>query len=86
MYYRILGHGIDFAAIFIKPAISALIAFGLIYMVQAKLITGSSWPLFFGKALIFSAIYFGLAVFVFRHFDSYDMDLIKGYIPFLRKK
>jgi O-antigen/teichoic acid export membrane protein len=80
IYFKILGHGLNISGIFIKPAMSALAGFGVIYLVESRFILSSAWPIFFLKALIFSAVYFGLTVFVLRQFDPYDFELLKGFI------
>jgi O-antigen/teichoic acid export membrane protein len=79
LFYRILGHRLDIAGIFIKPAVSALAGFGVIFLIETTVITASAWPLFFAKASIFTAVYFVMTVFVFRHFDGYDIELLKGF-------
>jgi O-antigen/teichoic acid export membrane protein len=85
-YIRVAGQGLDIVHVMLKPAVAAALGFGLNYLLEARFITGHTWVLFFSKAAVFAAVYFALTVFVFRHFDAYDMDLLKGYIPFLRKK
>ena len=75
---------INFFDVLIKPAISAVIAAGSVYLLDMALSGG--WVVFFGKASVFTAVYILSSFFVVKQFDWYDIDLIKGFIPFIKKK
>ena len=72
--------------VFFKPAISLIIAYVVIYFIETGAGIHMSWFYFAGKAILFTAVYTGLNLFVFKQFDKYDIDLIKGYVPFLKSK
>jgi O-antigen/teichoic acid export membrane protein len=85
MFFRILRHRMNIWNVFLKPAIAALFGFAGIYFIQQRLLTAHAWPVFLAKGILYTALYFSVCIFVLRHFDSYDMDLVRGYLPFLKK-
>lgn len=78
LFYKILKYRLNFMHIFFKPIISLIIARGIFIFLNKAFIFGKSWLLLFAGIAAFCAVFIVLTVFIFRHFDDYDMDLIKG--------
>jgi hypothetical protein len=75
----------DFMGVFFKPLVSAAAAFFINSLFELKFPAAHSWTLFFVKTVLFTAVYFVMNIFVLRQFDEYDVDLLRGYLPFLKK-
>jgi O-antigen/teichoic acid export membrane protein len=84
LFYNHTKRQINFFEVLIKPSISVLAAAAVIYFLNPYLTGG--WIRFFIKAMLFGAIYLASSFFVVKQFDLYDIDIIKGYIPFIKKK
>jgi O-antigen/teichoic acid export membrane protein len=62
---------------FMKPAVSAAVAFGVIFLIDHFIKLNAGWITFLTKAAVFTAVYLVLTVFVLKTFDEYDMNLMK---------
>lgn len=77
IFYKITGYIIDFFNIFLKPVIAGLLSYVLIYFINTILKTKSSLILFSGKVILFT-LFFMIFIFLLKHFDKYDMELIRN--------
>ncbi len=80
LFYKLLKYRLNFARVFFKPALSILISYAAYYLVNKFISVRMNWIFFLIEVIIFSIAFIVLSVFVFRHFDEYDMDLIKGIL------
>ena len=83
LFYKRMKKSINVIDTFLKPLAASFVAAGFLILVGHMFPPG--WMFFFLKAFIFSIIYLFGALFIFKQFDWYDLDLIKGYLPFLKK-
>lgn len=84
LFYRRIKKFMNVIDILLKPLGSCAVAAGVIIVIAQ--IFPHGWLFFIAKAGIFTVIYLICTFFVFRQFDWYDVELIKGYIPFLNNK
>ena len=80
LFHKMTGIGMGLRAVFFKPVIAAAVCFGLYYLISQNMVMPSNWLVFFAKAFIFSSVYVAALIFVFKHFDAYDWDLVKNYM------
>jgi O-antigen/teichoic acid export membrane protein len=80
LFFKLLKYRLNLARVFFKPALSILISYAVFYAVKKFIFFRINWFSFFAQVIIFSIVFIILSVFVFRHFDEYDMDLIKGIL------
>ncbi len=67
--------------IFLKPLIAAAAAFFVNGFIEGADLIKEGWVYFLIKITVFALVYFILTVFVFKHFDDKDINLIKGVLP-----
>ena len=80
LFYKMTGIKMRLFDVFLKPIITAVVCFGGYYAFSKYVTIPSNWPVFFAKALVFTAVYMGLLVGLLRHFDAYDWDLLRNYL------
>ncbi len=85
LFYNIFKIHLNIIDVLIKPLLCVLIAFIINRVLEIKLLLNINWFLFFGKTFLFALIYFITGYFIFKIFDSYDKEIIKGYLPFLKQ-
>ena len=86
MFIIVMKHHFSLVKIFLKPIISILIAFFCVHMLQSNVDLAVNWLIFAAKVAGYSALYIVLNVFILKQFDNYDVDLLRGFVPFLKKK
>jgi len=77
-YRKIMGHGMDISSAILKPLLSCALAAAAVYMAARAGFYGT-WPALLAKSALFAALYLGTSIWVLRHFDAYDIELVSGY-------
>jgi O-antigen/teichoic acid export membrane protein len=81
LYVRQIGRGINFMHVLAKPVIAAVIGWASVYFIPFGMLPVKGWLLFFIRAGLFSALYLALTVFVLKHFDEYDINMLRNFAP-----
>jgi O-antigen/teichoic acid export membrane protein len=84
LFYKIVKSHLNIIDVFLKPLICVVVGAGFNYLVEIKISVPSNWILFFGKAVIYTIVYFFTSYFIVKQFDNYDKEIIKSYIPFFK--
>jgi O-antigen/teichoic acid export membrane protein len=79
LYVMITGSGFDLGDAFIKPIAAAVISFLPGYFIFMRF-HGGTWIFLVIKIILFSVLYLFLCVIIFKHFDDYDINMVKGLI------
>jgi O-antigen/teichoic acid export membrane protein len=81
LYVGHIGKGINFIHVLAKPLIAAVIGWAAVYFIPFGMLPIKGWPLFFARTAVFSLLYLSIAVFVLKHFDEYDINMLKNFAP-----
>jgi O-antigen/teichoic acid export membrane protein len=86
VFFRATKIGLNVWEVFIKPLISGLLAYVAAYYIFSYAIVPQRWPGFVIKAGVFSMIFWLIDIFIMKHLDAYDMDLLREYMPWTKKR
>ena len=86
MFVATMKHHFSLTKIFLKPIIAIVIIFTGLYFLDSNIEIPLNWMFFAIKVTGYSLFYIVLNVFILRQFDDYDIDLLRGFVPFLKKK
>ncbi len=86
VFYKTTGIGLNIWHVFIKPVLSALFSFGAVYFAFKYMTLPAGWTGFLIKTGLFTAVFGLIDIIIFKHLDWYDIELLKGYMPGVKKK
>jgi O-antigen/teichoic acid export membrane protein len=86
VFYRETKIGLNVWEVFIKPVLSAGISFIAVFFIFKYAVVPARWAGFLIKTGTFTLIFGTVDILVFKHLDRYDLDMIKAYIPWIKKK
>jgi hypothetical protein len=85
LFVKILKHSMDFINVFFKPLVSVAAAFLINYLIELKKPRPIRGKCFFLQDHPVCRGLFYHQHICLKQFDEYNIDLLGGYLPFLKK-
>jgi O-antigen/teichoic acid export membrane protein len=81
LYVKLTGTGVNFIVLLAKPVLAAAAAWAAVHFIPSAMLPAKGWLLFFIKTGAYSLLYIAISLLILRHFDDYDLNIIRNIFP-----